>query len=74
VSNIIVNEFRPFHQHEEEEQEEAMADAFLETDFPFQSGKWVLVAFAAKKTKKHNVGVITSMNEGHPTVNFARRV
>jgi hypothetical protein len=51
-----------------------MADAFLETDVPFQSGKWILVAFATKKTRKHYVGVITSMNEGHTAVKFARRV
>jgi hypothetical protein len=48
-----------------------MSDAFLGTDIPFQSGEWILVAFA---TKKHCVGVITSVNEVHPTVKFARRV
>jgi hypothetical protein len=46
----------------------------LQTDFPFQSRKWVLVAFATKKSKKHYVGVITSVNEGHTAVEFARRV
>jgi hypothetical protein len=35
------------------------------------SGKWLLVAFA---TKKHYANVITSMNEGQPTVKFVRRV
>jgi hypothetical protein len=38
ASIISINEIRPIHWHEEEEQE-AMADAFLENDFPFQSGK-----------------------------------
>jgi hypothetical protein len=51
----------------------AMASAILKADFPFWSGKWVLVAFITKKTKKYYVGVITSMSEGHPTVIFARR-
>jgi hypothetical protein len=71
ASNISLNEFRPICQHKEEEQGKAVADAFLETDFPFQSGKWVLVLFA---TKKYYVGAITSVSEGHPTVKFARRV
>jgi hypothetical protein len=34
----------------------------------------VLVAFATKKTKKHYVGVIISVNKGHHTVKFARKV
>jgi hypothetical protein len=74
ASNISINEFGPLRRLLGEEQEAAMADAFLEIDIPFKSGKWILVAFATKKTKKHYVGVITSMNEGHPTVKFARRV
>jgi hypothetical protein len=56
----LVNKFRPIRWYKEEEQEEAIADAFLETDFPFQSGKWVLFAFAINKTKKHYVSVSTS--------------
>jgi hypothetical protein len=40
ASNISVNEFWPLHQHEDEEQEEAMADAFLETDFLSSQGNW----------------------------------
>jgi hypothetical protein len=51
-----------------------MADAFPETDFPFQSGKLVLIAFATTETEEHYVGGITSVNEGHLTVKFARRV
>jgi hypothetical protein len=64
----------PLRWPEEEEQEEAMVDDSLETGFPFQSGKWVSVASAAKKTKKHYFCAITSMNEKHPTVKFAGRM
>jgi len=48
-SNISLSDFRPVCRCEEEE---AMAGAFLEADFPFWSGKWVSVAFATKTTKK----------------------
>jgi hypothetical protein len=56
------------------ENKKSLASAILKVDFPFWSGKWVLVAFITKKIKKYYVGVITSMSEGHTTVKFARRV
>jgi hypothetical protein len=59
-SNISLNDFRPVCRHEQKEQEEAMAGGFLESDFPFRSGKWVLVAFATRNTM-----LISS----HPRVN-----
>jgi hypothetical protein len=37
--------------------------AFLELDFPFQQGKWILVAFTTKKMKKLCIGVTMSVRE-----------
>jgi hypothetical protein len=51
-----------------------MADAFLEMDFSFQQGKWILVAFSTKKIEKHYTDVIVCMSNGDPTVKFTRRV
>lgn len=53
-------------------QEEKQA-AFLELDFSFQQGKWILIAFATKKIEKHYTGVIVCLI-GEPTVKFTRRV
>lgn len=65
--NISLNiKCGPICQHKEKEQED-MAAAFLKNGIPFQSGKWGLVAFATKKTKRHYGGVIASVSE------FARR-
>jgi hypothetical protein len=43
VTNINVNEFSVLRWHEKGKQEEAVADAFLETDVPFRSGKLYLL-------------------------------
>jgi hypothetical protein len=32
-------------------------DAFLELDFSFQQGKWILIAFATEKIQEHYTGV-----------------
>lgn len=49
-------------------------DAFLELNFPFQQGNWILVDFATIKIKKHFIGVILSVTEGETTVKFTGRV
>ena len=55
-------------------EEEELQELFLDSTQPLEIGKWVLVAFATKKTKKHYIGVIQSLNTEEPTVKFARRV
>lgn len=43
-------------------------DYFLEMDFSFQQGEWILVVFVTNKTKKYSIGVTVIMNKGERKV------
>ncbi|XP_049876484.1 uncharacterized protein LOC126374068 [Pectinophora gossypiella] len=65
---------------EQEEQENVCPFGLSDIEFytqdclGLQEGRWVIAKFASKKSIKHFVGEVISMNDKIPTVKFARKV
>lgn len=49
-------------------------DFYVEDSLEFKEDSWIIAKFASKKSIKHYLGKVLSINEKIPTVKFARKV